>query len=123
MGFLFKYEPSEYPRIIPAVLIDDRKNIPAIANQTGAVIKAYFDTEIAKVKDNVLFYRIETIKNKGEPADGVLVGYFSIFVKGNNLAAGLYQFQLRPSFKQFTTKLSAEITIFIVNKTWKQDYL
>lgn len=127
-GFLFKYEPSEYPRVIPAVLIDDRANIPAIANQTGAVIKAYFDVEVDKIKNNprdVLFYRIETINAKGQIADGVLAGYFSLLIKGQmpTAAASLYQFQLRPPFKQNTTGLSAEIAIFIQANIWKRDLL
>lgn len=128
MGFLFKYEPSEYPRVIPAVLIDDRANIPAIANQTGAVIKAYFDIEVDKVTHNprdVLFFRIETINNKNQIADGVLAGYFSLLVKGQmpTATASLYQFQLRPAFKQNTNQLSAEITIFIQNNSWKRELL
>ena len=49
MGFLFIYEPSEYRRIIPAILIDKRDAIPAISNKTGFEIKAYTDREVAKV--------------------------------------------------------------------------
>lgn len=125
MGFLFRYEPSEFQRVIPAVLIDSRASIPAIANQTGAVIKAYFDVEVTKANNpqGVLFFKIETIKNKNQTADGVLVGYFSLAIKGFGVSATLYQFQLRPAFQQFSTQISAEIAIFIMNNEWKQYYL
>lgn len=123
MGFLFIYEPGEYRRIIPAVLIDGRDSNPAIANQNGFVIKAYCDAETEKIKDNVLFFRIETINNKNQIADGVLAGYFSIevFHLGNN--ATLLQLELRPAFRQFSTQISAEISIFISSGNWKQYYL
>ena len=122
MGFLFKYEPNEFARIIPAVLIDARADIPAIANQIGTVIKAYCDVEIDKVQDKptVLFFRVETIKNKGQDADGVLAGYFSLFIFHQGTVANLFQFQLRPAFKQNSAQIQAEISNFIGNFEWRQ---
>jgi len=119
MGFLFIYEPSEYQRIVPAVLIDSRASIPALANKTGNDIKAYTDVEVSRVaaSPNVLFFRIETVKNKTEIADGVLAGYFSIRVLGRPV---LYQYQLRPQFQQFSTHISAEIYNFISNGLYKE---
>ncbi len=124
MGFIFIYEPSEYQRIIPAVTIDARATIPAIKNEIGAVIKAYTDVEVNKAAaSEVIFFRIETIANKGQPADGVLAGYFSLYVRSFWSSAVLYQFLLRPNFKQNTTQISAEISQFILNSQWKQYFL
>lgn len=119
MGFLFIYEPSEYRRIIPAILIDKRAAIPAISNKTGFEIKAYTDREVAKVDGvkNVLFFKIETVKNKTEIADGVLVGYFSIRVF---VSPVLMQYELRPQFEQFSAHISAEISIFISAGLYKE---
>lgn len=119
------YEPSEYGRIIPAVLIDSRIGIPQLANKTGNEIKAYCDIEINKVKENpyVLFFRIETIKTVNtiqEMEDGVLAGYFSLFLFHQGQTANIYQFQLRPAFMQFNVQISAEITNFITSGSWKQ---
>lgn len=123
MGFLFIYEPGEYRRIIPAVLIDSRATVPAIKNEIGVVIKAYTDAEVDKVTDNVLFFKIETIANKGQTADGVLVGYFSLTVSDGGFSATLFQFQIRPAFQQFSTQISAEIVTFIGGNFWLQYYL
>jgi len=117
MTFRFIYQPSEFSRIIPAINIEARANIPAIKNQIGSVIKAYNDTEISKVQDDVLFYKIET-------TEGVLAGYFSVRIKVNiAVHAILLQYQLRPSFSSYVTQISAQINTFINNGTWNQDYL
>lgn len=122
------YEPSEYSRIIPAVLIDSRDVIPALANKIGDDIKAYCDTEIDKVKTNplVLFFRIETMNKVNleyDGEDGVLAGYFSLFIFKAGTVANRYQFQLRPAFMQFNSQITAEIVNFIANGGWKQYYL
>lgn len=123
-SFRFIYEPSEFGRIIPAVLIDARATIPAIKNQIGDVIKAYTDVEVAKASGNgVLFFRIETIYSGIGTANGVLAGYFSLAVKPFGNSAGLYQIQLRPSFYQNTTQLNAEINVFLSSNGWVQYYL
>ena len=116
MTFRFIYQPSEFTRIIPAILIDARASIPAIKNQVGSVIKTYTDAEVAKVVDYVLFYKIET-------TDGVLAGYYSLSIRLNGNHAVLLQYQLRPSFSSFVTQISAQINTFINNGSWKQDYL
>lgn len=117
MIFRFIYQPSEYTRIIPAILIDSRASITIIKNATGAVIKTYTDAEVSKIIDRVLFYKVETDQ-------GVLAGYFSLQVKVNIAThAALLQNQMRPSFNSFVTQISAQITTFINNGEWKQDYL
>lgn len=126
--FRFIYEPSEYNRIINAILIDARATIPAIKNQIGDVIKAYCDVEVAKVTDDtfadILFFRIETIYTGGATADGVLAGYFSLFVsKRIPHRANLYQIQLRPPFYQNSTAISAQISLFLSNGEYRQYYL
>ena len=116
--YRFIYEPSEYQRIIFAVNIDARATIPVLVNAIGDVIKAYCDTEVNKVKatPQVLFFRIESVQ-------GVLAGYFSLFVKGQSNSARLYQFVLRPAFVQFNTQITNEITNFITSNEWKQFFL
>lgn len=117
MTFRFIYQPSEYPRLIPAVNVEARASVPAIKNQVGSVIKAYNDSVVANVLSDVLFYKIET-------TDGVLAGYFSVRIKINiAVHVVLWQFQLRPSFNSFVTQISAQINIFITNGEWKQDYM
>jgi len=125
MTFIFQYEPTEFGRLIPSVLIDSRATIPAIKNEIGDAIKAYTDIEVDKVKDktNVLFFRIETIKKGGQSIDGVLAGYFSLGVKPVGQSATLFQFQLRPAFEQFSAQISNEINIFIVGRSYIQYYL
>lgn len=119
MTFKFIYEPSEYHRIIPAVLIDARASIPAIANQDGWTIRSYADAESAKVDANlkILFFRIETTIEKLDNSEGVLAGYFSLSAIGK---PRLYQFQTRPNFYQYNTQISAEISNFISSGQFRQ---
>lgn len=116
MIFRFIYQPSEFYRIIPAVCIDARANIPAIKNAVGAVIKAYTDAEAAKITDDVLFYKVET-------TEGVLAGYFSLKIINGGTVATILQYQTRISFSTYVTQISSQITNFINNGSWKQDYL
>lgn len=120
MAFLFIYEPSEFRRIIPAVLIDSRANIPAIKNEIGSVIKAYIDLEVDKVNQYVLFFKIETVKKEPNTYNGVLAGYFTLFLFHQGQVANLYDFVLRPSFSQFSAQISVEIVNFINSSQWKQ---
>jgi hypothetical protein len=121
--FRFIFEPSEYGRIIPAVCIDARASIPAIKNAIGDVIKAYTDAEVEKVIPSVLFFRIETIKDSPESADGVLAGYFSLKLKGALPVPILYQFQLRTPFYSYSTAINAKINVFLSSNEWRQYYL
>ncbi len=113
MIFFFIYS-NDYQRIMPAVLIDSRKTIPAILSKTGAQIKAYTDSEVSKITDNVLFYTIET-------NDGNLGGYFALQIQGNS--AILYLKQLRPAFVEMDTAISSQINTFINEGTWRRDYV
>jgi len=126
--FQFIHEPSEYQRIIPAVLIDSRASIPAIKNKVGSVIKVYCDIEINNVKNNplVLFFKIETVDLPNTEnlklEDGVLVGYFSLVVLGG-VKIIMYQRQIRPSFIFLDAQISVEISTFITSGQWKQYWL
>jgi hypothetical protein len=96
------------------VIIDSQYTISAISNKLGSVIKDYCDTEIGKVADNVLPFRIET-------NDGNLAGYFTIQVTGATVS--ILQTQIRPAFLQFNTTISNIIATFITNGEWKRFYL
>ncbi len=113
MTFRLIYD-TEYKRTIPAVLIDSRATIPAIATKIGVIIKTFTDWEVNQITSNVLPYKIETDK-------GNLCGYFTIRMNGQ--AAFLFQYQLRPAFVQFNTEISQQINIFIQQNIWRQDYL
>ncbi len=102
-------------RTIPAVIIDSRAETP-IANQIGAVIKAYTDSQVALVTDSVIAYKIET-------GTGSIAGYFTLQVILGNQTAQLQQFVLRPAFKQFLSEISAQIDTFITELQWKPDFL
>jgi hypothetical protein len=124
MTFKFIYSQSEANRIVPSVLIDNRVNNPAIANQVGSIIKAYTDTEAAKVTDTCVFYKIETIKSNTNDVgteQGNLAGYFTLEVGGS--AVILLQYELRASFQQFSAAISGLINNFISNSEWQKDYL
>lgn len=102
-------------RTIPAVIIDSRAGTP-LANQIGAVIKSYTDSQVALVTDSVIPYKIET-------GAGSLAGYFTLQVILGNQIAQLQQFVLRPAFKQFLSGISVQIDTFITTNNWKSDYL
>lgn len=116
MTFRLIYQPSEFSRIIPAICIDNRANIPAIKNAIGSVIKTYTDAEVAKIVDEVLFYKVET-------TEGVLAAYFSLKIIKGGTVATLLQYKNRASFSVYVTQISSQITNFINNGNWKQDYL
>jgi len=110
----FIYSQYECHRIIPGVLIDNRANIPDIKNKIGYVVKTYTDSEVEKVTDDCVFYKIENY-------DGNLAGYFT--VKVANATSSPWQFMLRSAFQQFSTEISAQIANFISSGEWKKDYL
>lgn len=112
MNYKFIYL-QEVNRVIPAVLIDARASIPEIANQVGAVIKAYTDSKVALVTDAVIPYRIET-------EEGNLAGYFVLQVLPK---VEMQQFVVRPAFKQVLPIISAQINTFIQQNQWKADFL
>ena len=122
--FQMVHEPSEYQRVIPAVLIDSRASIPALANKIGDDIKAYCDIEVNKVKDNdnVLFFKIETVDLPNTEnlklEDGVLVGYFSLLIFGKQVS--VLQRQIRPNFTFLDAQISVEINNFITSGKWRQ---
>lgn len=110
----FIYSQYECHRIIPGVMIDNRANIPAIRSAVGAVVKAYTDAEAGKVKDNCVFYKIESY-------EGNLAGYFTLEVSSQG--ASVLQFELRSAFRQFNQEISGQITNFISLGEWRKDYL
>lgn len=115
MNFNFIYEPTYYPQVMFACLVDARKGTP-LANQTGDVIKAAVDLEIAQITDNVLFYKIEA-------DDNVLAGYFAIML--NNMGGNPVKFKqvLRPAFQVFSIDISILISNFIQSNGWQPDFL
>lgn len=105
---------TDFQRTISGIIIDSQYSIPVISNQVGAIIKQYVDGEINKVVANVIPYKIET-------ENGNLAGYFTLQTDGQ--FAILLQKQLRPAFQQFDGEISAEITTFIQQNGWKNDFL
>lgn len=116
LEYRFVYSNAEANRLIPAVLIDKRAAIPAIASQVGPVIKAFTDTQVAFVTDTTLCYRIE--KRDG----GNLAGYFTLQVVRQGVVA-LLQYELRPAFEQFNSIIQGEINSFVAAGLWASDYL
>lgn len=115
MTYRFIYNNFDCQRVIPAILIDSRSNIPAIKNKIGSAIKAYTDAETSKVTGTVIFYKIETEL-------GVLAGYFSLQTATNGTAT-ILQYQIRPSFAQFNTEIQGLINTFIQANEYGKDYL
>lgn len=110
----FIYSQYESNRIIPGVIIDNRENIPSIKNRVGSIIKAYTDREVGKVKEDCVFYKIETY-------EGNLAGYFTLKVVSQGVT--VLQFQLRKAFQQFSQEINGQITNFISSGEWRKDYL
>lgn len=121
MTYTFIYEP-DHLRIMPAVLFEARADIPELKNQIGTVIKSYIDTQLALIKSNTIFYKIETEL-------GVLAGYFVVEVNDVMLLffvvkrPRLLTKRLRPAFKQFQEAIDLEISIFIQENKWEPDVL
>ena len=115
MTYYIQYEP-DYLRVLPAILIDCRAQIPAIKNQVGSVIKSYTDSQLALITQNSLFYKIETDK-------GVIANVFSLDVNTSNKTVTLVINKIRPAFLQFSTEINEIINNFITSKGWFNDYL
>jgi hypothetical protein len=115
MLYIITYD-LDYKRTIPAVLIENRANIPAIKNQIGTVIKAYTDAEVAKVTETVIPYKVETNQ-------GVLVGFFTIQLSNIGQNAGKLQQVLRPAFQPFNSDITQIINTFITNGGYVNDIL
>lgn len=101
-------------RIIPAIEIDARANNIAIADQIGDVIKAYTDSQVAKVTPDCIVYKLES-------ENGNLAGY--IVLKVTNDVANVFFMTLRPAFLQFSILIDQLISNFISNNSWQQDFL
>lgn len=116
MIFRFIYEP-DYARIIPAILIDARASIPAIANQAGTVIKAYTDAAVAAVTPETIVYKIER-------ADiAVLCGYFTIITDNMGQTAVFGTVTLRPAFVSSSAEIQQNIAKFVSSLAWRGDIL
>lgn len=113
MTFELSYE-LDYRRVILAVINDARNSIPATKDKDGSAIYAYAQSQIALVIPGVLVYRVV-----GD--DGVLCGFCALQIK--NSVANLYFMQLRSAFQQFSDPISQIISNFIINGSYRNDYL
>lgn len=114
MSFFTSY-CENWERVIPACIIDNRASIPAIKNKDGFTIKAYLDSQLALVTEDVLVYRVET-------ADCNLAGFFSLQVNRDTRSSEKIMEVLRPAF-QGNTEISLLITNFINGGSWRNDFL
>lgn len=115
MSYRFIYSQSECNRLVPSVLIDKRAAIPEIKNQIGSVIKSFTDTQAAMITDKTIFYKIEN-------SSGNVAGYATLAVIRDGVVS-ILQFELRPAFEQFSAEISANLSSFILNNEWVNDYL
>lgn len=116
MTLRFIYEP-DYPRIIPAILIDARASIPAITNQIGAVIKAYTDAAVLAVTPETIVYRLENAAN------GVIAGYMTVKTSNMGQIGVLEGVTLRPAYQNMAVEISQQISNFMSVSGWKPDIL
>ena len=116
MTFKVTYN-QEYKRVIPAVLIDSRQNLPFLKSAGGYDVLAYTDSQVDLVTEKVIPYKVET-------EDGNLAGYFNLQVQGDNDdAAALLNYQLRPAFEVFNSQILGIISTFIQSNEWQFDCL
>lgn len=115
MNYEIVYEP-DYGRFLPAIIIDCRADIPEIKNQIGNVIKNYTDSKVSLIKDNCIFYKIESEL-------GNVAGVFAISVNEENKTATLLIQYIRPSFKKNKWLISDIVVNFIASNVWVKDYL
>lgn len=104
----------EHSRVLSGIVLEGRQSFAQTKDKTGFEVKAFIDSESAKVVSNVLPYKIEV-------DEGNLVAYFSILVNG--VAASRYQVFVRPSFNRFSDGISSFISNFIGNGSWIPDIL
>lgn len=115
MSYRFIFCKSDSHRIVPAVLIDNRANIPEIKNKVGSVIKTFTDAQAAMVGDTEMFYKIET-------ENGNLAGYFTLmYVRAGEVSR--LQFELRAAYQQFSAEISGLVSTFIQTSGWQADWL
>mgnify|MGYP006935487267 CR=1 FL=1 len=108
---------QEYKRVIPAVLIDSRQNLPFLKSAGGYDVLAYTESQVDLVTERVVPYKIET-------EEGNLAGYFNLQVQdGNDDAAFLLNYQLRPAFQSFNSEILGIISNFISSNEWQFDCL
>ena len=115
MDFNFIYE-VDYSRLIPAIVIDSRGQIPEILNMPGSVIKAFADSLVDEIDSSILVYKIETMT-------GNLAGYFTVKVNPDGSGTRGPSMYLRPAFLQKSTEISAKISNFITNGSYGADHL
>lgn len=113
--FILKYD-QEYKRTITAVIFDSRVSYPDTKNLSGFTLKAFADSQISLVTENVLSYKILTIL-------GTLVGYMTI--KSDNMGRfGVKsQQRLRVAYQTFVNEINELTDNFIENSYWKADQL
>lgn len=113
MTFFVQYA-EEYSRVIAGIVLEVRQTLDATKNKSGFEVFDFYTSEIEKVMEDVIPYKLET-------ESGNLAAYFSVKVTGNGGA--LYQKFVRPNFRQFDIDISQKINSFIFNNDWKQDFL
>lgn len=104
----------EYRRVIAGIILESRELLPATKSKDGFAVEAYYNSEIEKVTDDVITYKMETVS-------GNLAAYFSILVTGS--VAAQYQLFIRPAFVQFSGAISDFINNFITSNEWATDIL
>jgi len=116
MTVRFIYEP-DYPRLIPAILIDARASIPAIANQIGSVIKVYTDAAVTAVTPETIVYRLENA------VSGVIAGFMTVNTSNRGQVGVLGTVTLRPAYQSSAAEISTLISNFIQSGSFKADIL
>lgn len=116
MTIRFIYEP-DYQRLIPAILIDARASIPAIANQVGTVIKAYTDAAVAAVTPETIVYKLENADN------GATIGIMTVKTSNMGQIGVLGGVTLRPAYESSAADISQQISNFMVENLFKPDIL
>lgn len=114
MTWYLTYEPEIYQRIMFAVIVDNRTNIPAIKSAYGVAIDAYVSGQILLVLPDSLFYKIES-------ENGNLAGFFTLDMLNNGVVLSL--FMLRPAFQQFNTEITEKINNFIISGDWQANLI
>lgn len=106
---------TDKDRVINGIINDSQFIIPPISNQLGVVVKSYADTQInATGSNSVLPYKIITEL-------GNIAGYFTLQTNGS--IAVIQEKQLRPSFVNFDTEITAKISNFIQKNEWVDNFL
>jgi len=114
MTFHLVYDEN-YILTIPAVLIDNRANLP-IANKTGKEIKIYTDAEVEKVVPGVITYKIENDL-------GNLAGYLLLKQGNFENSIDILKLVLRPQFQSFTDQINEQVKIYMSGGGWKFETL